>query len=202
MTAPILGYPDVNGGMFVLDTDASNDSIGAVLSQIQDGKETVIAYASRTLSSAEKNYCVIRKEMLALVYFVKHFKQYLLGRKFLLRTDHGSLVWLHKFKEPDGQIGRWIQQLGPYNFRIGHRPGKRHGNADALSRINSKETVNYKQCKMDVTIRDEFRGVMFKNSENLRKMCIVTCDSHKDEDCDIVKLIYPDNDNTVGCIST
>lgn len=132
MTAPILGYPDVNGGMFVLDTDASNDSIGTVLSQIQDGKETVIAYASRTFSSAEKNYCVTRKEMLALVYFVKHFKQYLLGREFLPRTDHGSLVWLHKFKEPDGQIARWIQQLGPYNFQIEHRPGKRHGNADAL----------------------------------------------------------------------
>lgn len=202
VTPLILGYPDVNGEMFVLDTDASNDSIGAVLSQIQDGKETVIAYASRTLSSAEKNYCVTRKEMLALVYFVKHFKQYLLGREFLLRTDHGSLVWLHKFKEPDGQIARWIQQLGPYNFRIEHRPGKRHENADALSRINSKETVNCKQCKMDVTIRDEFRGVMFKNSEDLRKMCIVTCDSHEDEDCGIVKLIYPDNDNTVGCIST
>lgn len=123
MTAPILGYPDVNGGMFVLDTDASNDSIRAVLSQIQDGKETVIAYASRTLSSAEKNYCVTRKEMLALVYFVKNFKQYLLGRKFLLRTDHGSLVWLHKFKESDGQIARWIQQLGPYNFRIDIDPG-------------------------------------------------------------------------------
>lgn len=77
--------------MFVLDTDASNDSIGVVLSQIQDGKETVVAYASRTLSSAEKNYCVTRKETLALVYFMKHFKQYLLGREFLLRTDHGSL---------------------------------------------------------------------------------------------------------------
>lgn len=98
VTAPILGYPDVNGGMLVSDTDASNHSIGAVLSQIQDGKETVIANASRTLSSAEMNYCVTRKEMLALVYFVKHFKQYLLGRQFLLRTDHGSLVWLHKFK--------------------------------------------------------------------------------------------------------
>lgn len=118
-------------------------------------KKTVIAYASRTFSSAEKNYCVTRKEMLALVYFVKHFKQYLLGREFLPRTDHGSLVWLHKFKEPDGQIARWIQQLGPYNFQIEHRPGKRHGNADALSRINSKETVNCKQCKMDVTISDD-----------------------------------------------
>lgn len=112
MTAPILGFPDVNGGMCILDTDASNDSIGAVLSQIQNRKEKVIAYASRTFTSAENNYCVTRKELLALLYFVKHIKQYILGREFLLRTDHGSLVWLHKFKEPDGQIARWIQQLG------------------------------------------------------------------------------------------
>ena len=72
-----------------------------VLSQIQDGDERVIAYASRTLNSSEKNYCVTRKEMLAVVYFVKHFKHYLLGREFTLRTDHGSLVWLHRFKEPE-----------------------------------------------------------------------------------------------------
>ena len=66
VTAPILGYPDVEGGTFILDTDASNEAIGAVLSQIQDGKEIVIAYASRTLTSPEKNYCVTRKEMLAV----------------------------------------------------------------------------------------------------------------------------------------
>lgn len=139
MSAPILGYPDVNGGTFILDTDASSDTIGAVLSQIQNGQERVIAYGSRTLSTAEKNYCVTRKEMLALVFFVKHFKHYLLGREFTLRTDHGSLVWLHKFKDPDGQIARWLQQLAAFTFKIQHRPGKRHGNADSLSRMTTQE---------------------------------------------------------------
>lgn len=100
VSAPILGYPDVNGGTFILDTDASNDTIRAVLSQIQNGQERVIAYGSRTLSTAEKNYCVTHKQMLALVFFVEHFKRYLLGREFTLKTDHGSLVWLHKFKDP------------------------------------------------------------------------------------------------------
>jgi hypothetical protein len=55
---------------------------------------------------AERNYCVTRKEMFALVFFIKHFKQYLLGREFTLRTDNGSLVWLHRFKDPDGHIAR------------------------------------------------------------------------------------------------
>ena len=150
ISAPILGYPDANCGSFVLDTDASNESIGAVLSQIQNNEEVVIAYGSRTLSSSERNYCVTRKEMLAMVHFVKHFKQYLLGREFLLRTDHGALVWLHKFKEPEGQVARWLQQLAPYEFRIQHRAGNRHGNADALSRLKLCD-VTCKQCKCDVS---------------------------------------------------
>ena len=162
VSAPILGYPDVNGGAFILDTDASSDAIGAVLSQIQDGNERVIAYGSRTLSTAERNYCVTRKEMLALVFFVKHFKHYLLGREFTLRTDHGSLVWLHKFKDPDGQIARWLQQLAAFTFKIQHRPGKRHGNADSLSRITCK------QCKLDVT--EEYSGPIYNHVEELRTL--------------------------------
>ena len=162
VSAPILGYPDVNGGTFILDTDASSDAIGAVLSQIQDGNERVIAYGSRTLSTAERNYCVTRKEMLALVFFVKHFKHYLLGREFTLRTDHGSLVWLHKFKDPDGQIARWLQQLAAFTFKIQHRPGKRHGNADSLSRITCK------QCKLDVT--EEYSGPIYNHVEELRTL--------------------------------
>ena len=168
VTAPILGYPDVEGGTFILDTDASNEAIGAVLSQIQDGKEIVIAYASRTLTSPEKNYCVTRKEMLAVVYFVKHFKHYLLGREFVLRTDHGSLVWLHKFKEPDGQIARWLQQLGPYTFLILHRQGKRHLNADSMSRLPSNED-KCKQCKRDLSVELENSEHRYHHIDDLRK---------------------------------
>jgi hypothetical protein len=149
-----------------LDTDASNDAIGAVLSQIQEGQEKVIACGSRTLTKVERNYCVTRKEMLALVYFIKHFKHYLLGREFILRTDHGSLVWLHRFKEPDGQIARWLQQLASFNFQIQHRPGKRHGNADRLSRMNT-QNGKCKQYKLDVT--DDTGGTEYHHIENLRK---------------------------------
>ena len=148
VTSPILAYPDVDGGEFILDTDASHMAIDAVLSQLQHGQEKVIAYGSRTLHKPEVNYCVTRKELLAVVYFVKYFKHYLLGRKFTLRTDHGSLTWLYKFKEPDGQISRWIQQLSAYDFTILHRPGKKHGNADAMSRVKIKNEDYCVQCKL------------------------------------------------------
>lgn len=135
VNAPILKYPDFSR-QYTLDTDASNLAIGAVLSQkSDDGQEHVVAYASRTLSKSERRYCVTRKELLAVVNFVKHFKPYLYGRKFTVRTDHGSLRWLLNFKNPEGQIARWIETLGSYEMHIEHRPGTQHRNADALSRL-------------------------------------------------------------------
>jgi hypothetical protein len=106
ITTPVLAYPQAEGSEFILDTDASAYAIGAVLSQVQDGKERVIDYGSRCLDKPERNYCVTRREMLAVVYFTKYFKHYLLGRVFKLRTGHGSLTWLNNFREPDGQIHR------------------------------------------------------------------------------------------------
>ena len=138
ISSPILAYPDESLS-FILDTDACDTGIGAVLSQVQDGSEKVIAYASRRLNKAERQYCVTRRELLAIVHFVKQFKHYLYGRKFLIRTDHGSLRWLMNFKSPEGQLARWLEVLNSYSFDIQHRPGKQHGNADALSRIPCKQ---------------------------------------------------------------
>jgi len=130
---PILAMPN-DDGPFILDTDACENSIGSVLSQVQHGQERVIAYAGRVLSRSELNYCVTRKELLAIVFFVQHFKQYLLGRQFVIRTDHSALTWLKKTPEPIGQNARWLEILGEYEFTITHRPGSQHGNADAMSR--------------------------------------------------------------------
>lgn len=132
-TAPILGYP-LPEGEFILDTDASNVGIGGVLSQIQGGQERVLSYFSKVLSKPERNYCVTRRELLAVVKSVEHFYQYLYGRKFLIRTDHSALKWLMQFKNPEGQIARWIERLQEYDFRIEHRAGVSHRNADSLSR--------------------------------------------------------------------
>ena len=108
--------------------------VGAVLSQVIDGVERVVAYFSRTLSPAERNYCVTRRELLAVLTAVRHFHSYLYGSQFTIRTDHASLQWLHNLKDPEGQLARWLARLGQYSYHIVHRPGERHTNADAMSR--------------------------------------------------------------------
>ena len=118
-----------------MDTDASGNAIGAALNQIQNCQERVIAYGSKSLSMAERNYSVTHRELLAVVHFVQHFKPYLFGKNFLLRMDHGSLRWLFNFKEPEGQLARWLETLSQYRFDIEHRKGTLHTNCDALSRF-------------------------------------------------------------------
>ena len=112
-TAPVLAYPR-RDGTFSLDTDASGYSVGAVLSQVQDGEEKVVACASKTLCPGRQRYCVTYRELYAVVTFVKHFRHYLWGKRFLIRTDHSSLKWLKNFKNPEGMVARWIATLDSY----------------------------------------------------------------------------------------
>ena len=133
--SPVLGYPSTEpGDAFILDTDACDYGIGAVLSQIQRGQERVIAYFSKSLGRSERQYCITRKELLAIVASVKHFHHYLYGVHFTVRTDHGALTWLTRFKHPEGQMARWLEVLSSYDFKIQHRAGLQHRNADGLSR--------------------------------------------------------------------
>ena len=145
---PILGYP-AEDGIFIFDMDASGQGIGSVLSQVQNGQERVIAYFSRVLTKEERQYCVTRRELLAVVKSVKHFHHYLFGRHFMIRTDHGSLQWLVNFKNPEGQIWHWLQTLYTYDFDIHHCPGTQHKNADDLSRRPCSECryCEQEECK-------------------------------------------------------
>ena len=148
-TSPILAYPDFECE-FTVDCDASGDGLGAVLSQCIGNAENVISFASRSLTKAERKYCATRKEMLALVWAVGQFRPYLLGKPFTVRSDHSALQWLYSFKEPEGQVARWLESLAEYEFKVQHRPGKKHTNADALSRMPYLD-VNANSTPLDGT---------------------------------------------------
>jgi hypothetical protein len=158
-SAPILAMPQ-DEGRYVVDTDASNDTIGAVIQQEQSGVLRVIAYASRALSVAEKAYCTTRKELLAIVYALKHYRHFLLGtiEPFELRTDHAALTSLLKSPEPVGQQARWLDLIAEYNFKIVHRAGRLHGNSDALSRrpccTNSSQQECHQCVKKGLTVAE------------------------------------------------
>ena len=137
ISSPILTFPQ-NAGTFVLVTDASNFGMGAVLSQIQNAKERVLAYASHNLNKSQQKYYTTKKELLAVVTFLRQFKHYLLGQKILLRTDHASLKWLKIFKEPEGTLARWLSIIEIFDLEIQHRPGSKHQNADSFSSILKK----------------------------------------------------------------
>jgi len=134
-TAPILAHPDFSRP-FHLFTDACTKGVGAVLCQLDaNGIPHPIAFASRTLLPAEKNYTVTELEALAIVWSIKNkFHQYLYGTHFHIHTDHSNLQFLTKMNTAEGRVGRWILFLRKYNFTIHYIPGPRNVVADALSR--------------------------------------------------------------------
>src|SRR5215469_306035 len=132
-TTPVLAYPNFKLP-FILTTDASKTAVAAILSQVQDGVERPLAYASRQLNSAEQAYSASEAEMLALVWATKYFRCYLLGTKFVVRTDHAALTYLRNFADHNSRLLRWSLKLSELNFTVEHRPGSKIAHVDALSR--------------------------------------------------------------------
>ena len=106
---------------FILDPDASSEVDGAVLPQMVDGEDRVVAYYSKTFSPPQMNYSVIRRELLAVVMAVTHFRPYPDGQEFGLRTDHASLLWLYKWTEPSHQVVRWLESIAEFSFLLERR---------------------------------------------------------------------------------
>ena len=132
-TPPNLKYP-VPGYDYILDTYASDKAVGAVLSQVQEGQEVVIAFYSKAMTRHKQAYCATWKDLLAVISSIKNFYHYLYGQDILLRTDNSAVSWIKSMKNPTGQVARWLQELETYNLTVTHRPGRKHTNADALSR--------------------------------------------------------------------
>ena len=130
---PLLHSPDFSLP-FVLQTDASDRGLGAVLSQEVEGEDRPVLYISRKLSVREGRYSTIEKECLAIKWAVLALCYYLLGCPFTLCSDHAPLQWLHRMKDANARITRWYLALQPFNFMVIHRPGAQMVVADFLSR--------------------------------------------------------------------
>ena len=142
---PILRSPDFSLP-FVLQTDASGRAIGAVLSQVGgDDEEHPVVYYSRKLLPREEKYSTVEKECLAIIQGIQTFRVYLLGRPFVIQTDHRSLEWLDRLKENNGRLTRWSLALQPYQYSVQYRTGQKNGNADALSRYFVDATSESKE---------------------------------------------------------
>ena len=128
--SPVLKYPDFSKE-FTLTTDASNVGLGAILSQ--EGHPCY--YISRNLNAPEKNYSTTEKELLAIVWAMRRLRQYLLGKKFKILTDHQALTWLFNVKDPSSRLMRWRLKLEEYEYEIEYKKGSENQAADALSRI-------------------------------------------------------------------
>ena len=122
---------------FKVYTDASKDSVGAVLAQDEEGCEKVIAYASQALTHTQKRWSTFDRELWAVVWAVREFKHYVGLSKFTIITDHRPLLGLRRMaldNDPTGRRSRWVLELDPFDWGMVHKDGSRHKNADALSR--------------------------------------------------------------------
>lgn len=111
---------------FVVQCDASDFGLGAVLTQTYNDEEHVVCYLSRSLSKNEHNYSTTEKECLAVIFAIERLRPYLERTKFTVITDHYSLKWLNSIKDPVGRIARWALRLQQYNFEIVHRRGRKN----------------------------------------------------------------------------
>ncbi len=132
--APILVRPNFKKPLCFY-VDWSTKGVGAILLQREGRFEKVVAYANKGLTEVQRKFHPMEGECYALIWGIMHFRQYLHRTHFILRTDHKPLEWLATMLDANGRRGRWIDMLQDFSFKISHRPGMKHGNVDALSRI-------------------------------------------------------------------
>jgi hypothetical protein len=162
----------------VSTTDASNEAIGAVLSQEgPTGKDLPIAYASRTLNNPEKNYPTIEKELLAIACGCKHFRQYLYGRRFTIVTDHRPLTWIFSVKDHSSRLLRWRLKLEEYDCEVKNKKGSENKNADALSRIHTADPAPENNSKQQEVSQEDRLKILKEMHEKPTGGHLLRCES-------------------------
>ncbi|GFX04132.1 retrovirus-related Pol polyprotein from transposon 17.6 [Trichonephila clavipes] len=185
---PVLGMYDERASTEI-HTDASGYGIGAVLVQIQNNVEKVIAYASRTLTKAEKNYSTTERECLAIVWATNNkFRPYIFGKHFTVVTDHHSLCWLMNLKDPSGRLARWALRLQEHDFDVKYKTGKKHNDADALSRNPVEEETETSDKFLAVTTSMNL-AMEQKKDQDLAKLKLLS-NSSKTKNSDLSTVSF------------
>ena len=156
--APVLQLADQQKD-YIVTTDASDYAMGAVLSQVWDDGEHPVAFESRKMNPAEQNYPTHERELLAVIHALRTWRHYLLGRKFIIVSDHHSLKFLQTQPQLSRRQARWLEFLAEFDFEIVHRPGKSNVVADALSRLNHIEVQDLGVVKKGMKREDLFKGL-------------------------------------------
>ena len=149
MNSPVLAFTDYTK-VFLLETDASKEGLGAVLSQKQeDGRFHPVAYGSWALTMHEKNYHSTKLEFLALKWAItEHFKEYLLYQPFLVKTNNNPLTYIMSTPNLDATGHRWVSALAKYNFQLEYQKGD-NAAADALSWVTTHLQLEAVQAILD-----------------------------------------------------
>ena len=194
VNAPILAIYR-NDCPILIDVDTSSYSTGSVCQQYQDGELRVLEYASKCLSKSERNLCAYRRELIGLIFALKKFRPYLLGRKFTIRVDNMALQHMLTTKQPTAQLSRYLDFIADFDFTLEHRLGKHHQNCDALSRLRPcTEGVDggpCRQCRKVIT-GEHVNAVETRRQARLKTMAPTPdIDLHKPVDSDEYTILKP-----------
>lgn len=173
----VRSQPDVTK-KFILTTDASDIGIGAILSQINDnGKEQMISAFSKALDDTQRKYGITDRELLAVVKSIDHFRSYLLGKRFELRTDHKALTYLWTAKDPTTHLLRWEMKLQEYDFEVKYIKSEEN-EADLLSRglecnnATINKQLDIKNQDTQQKILNEYHSISGHGSANVLKFLL------------------------------
>lgn len=188
VTAPVLAMPRYEQP-FIIECDASDKGIGAVLIQELDNTRKVIAFLSAKLTATQQKYSVTERECLAVITAIERFRPYVDGARFTVITDHASLTWLQNLRDPTGRLARWACRLSNYDFELIHRKGKFMVVPDALSRaidaielddIGTTEDEEYVKLREEI-IKTPIDFPEYDVHNSLIYYHCVNVDGHSDE---------------------